>query len=401
MRILVINAGSSNLKFGLFDADSFETWASGLIDWGAGPQMANAVISLRGGDAVRSQIEVGGYRAAVNYALRLLTERELVSNTGKSAVTVVGHRVVHGGAVFQDSVLIENSVKRMLERLTDLAPLHNPPALEAIGAAEEALPGIPQVAVFDTAFYANMPRKAVIYPLPYEWYTDWGIRRFGFHGISHSYCASRAAELLGRRLADLRIVSCHLGNGCSATATRFGVPISTTMGFTPMEGLMMGTRPGSIDPGILLYLQQHKGLSAGQIEQALNHGSGLLGVSGVSSDFRAVEETACKGNDRAKLALEIYASRVREAIGALAVTMGGMDVLVFTAGVGENSATLRASVCDGLECLGLILDGQHNGACQPDINIAAPESPAQILVLRTREDLVIARETIRITSPQF
>ena len=396
MSVLVVNAGSSSLKFSLFEAESPDALASGLIDWTADRHLAESAVSLRGGDIIRSRIEAPDYRAAVVHSLSFLAEKELISYHGASGVSSVGHRVVHGGTEFRESVLIDDNVKKALARLADLAPLHNPPAIEAIVATEAALPGVPQVAVFDTAFYALLPRKSFIYPLPYEWYTDWGIRRFGFHGISHSYCVSRAAELLGRRLEDLRIVSCHLGNGCSATAIRYGIPISTTMGFTPMDGLMMGSRPGSLDPGILLYLQQQKGFSASQIEQALNHGSGLLGVSGVSSDFREVEEAASKGNDRAKLALEIYSSRVREAIGALTAAMGGIDVLIFTAGVGENSATLRASVCDGLECLGLMLDGQRNGACRPDVNIAAPQSRVQILVIHTREDLMIAREASRV-----
>ena len=392
MSILVFNAGSSSLKFGLFDGKTFVSLASGMIDWAADPTRADFIVLSGCADEVRSQVEVPDYTAAVSHILRSLTGMKLISHAGKSPVKAVGHRVVHGGTIFRESVLIDKSVESTIKRLVELAPLHNPPAIKTIEAAEDALPGVPQVAVFDTALYANMPRKAIVYPLPYEWYTDWGIRRFGFHGISHSYCANRAAELQGKDLARLRIVSCHLGNGCSATATHFGVPVATTMGFTPMDGLMMGTRPGSVDPGILLYIQQHKGLSVGEIDHILNHDSGLLGISGVSSDFRKVEEAALHGNERARLALEIYACRVREAIGALTVTMGGIDVLVFTAGVGENSASLRATVCDGLECLGLMLDIQSNATSQPDANIAISGSPAQILVIHTREDLMIARE---------
>lgn len=397
MSILVFNAGSSSLKFGLFEEDTYESIASGLIDWAADPRRADFIFLSGHADEVRSQVEVPDYRAAVSHIVRSLTERNLISRASRPSIKIVGHRVVHGGAVFRESILIDSGVKATISMLAELAPLHNPPAMEAIEAVEAAMPGVPQVAVFDTAFYARMPLSACIYPLPYEWYTDWGVRRFGFHGISHAYCAGRVAELLGRDLAGLRIVSCHLGNGCSATATRFGIPVGTTMGFTPMDGLMMGSRPGSIDAGILLYLHQRKGLSINQIDHALNHGSGLLGVSGVSSDFRKVVEAARQGNDRAHLAFEIYASRVREAIGALAVTMGGIDVLVFTAGVGENSAVLRASVCDGLECLGLILNPQRNDTCQPDANIAGDGSPAQILVIHTREDLMIARESSRLT----
>jgi acetate kinase len=261
---------------------------------------------------------------------------------------------------------------------------------------EEALPGIPQVAVFDTAYYCHMPEKSFIYPLPYEWYEEWGIRRFGFHGISHAYCAERAAEMTGDNSTELRIVSCHLGNGCSATATWNSAAVATTMGFTPMEGLMMGTRSGSIDPGILLYLQQSGRLSTEELDHALNHQSGLLGVSGISSDFRQVERASMKGDERARLALDIFADRVRGAIGALAVNMSGIDVLVFTGGIGENSSSLRTMVCKGMECLGLRLDSERNNKCQPDCDIADKGSSVRILVVHTNEELLIAREARRL-----
>jgi acetate kinase len=241
-----------------------------------------------------------------------------------------------------------------------------------------------------------LPTKAYVYPLPYEWCTDWGVRRFGFHGISHAYCAGRAIELLGPRVPRARLVICHLGNGCSATAVNDGVALATTMGFTPLEGLMMGTRAGSVDPGVLLHVQSHRGVSTAELDRTLNHGSGLLGVSGVSSDFRQVESAARQAHERARLALEIYADRVRAAVGSLAVTLGGIDALVFTAGVGENSASLRAAVCDGLECLGLQLDPSRNAGCQPDADVAAERSPARILVIHTREELLIARETRQV-----
>ncbi len=257
---------------------------------------------------------------------------------------------------------------------------------------------MPQVAVFDTSFFANLPRSAAIYPTPWEWHEKFSIRRYGFHGISHAYCAGRAAEILGRDPADLRLVVCHLGNGCSASAIRGGVAIDTTMGFTPLAGLMMGTRSGDVDPGILTYLMEEHGLTADKIEDALNHASGLLGVSGVSADYRKVEEAANSGHDRARLALEIYAARIRSAIGAFAATLGGLDAVVFAAGVGENSATLRASVCDGLDFLGLRLDPARNAARPRDLDIAEDDSPARILVIHTREDLMIAREVRRLVA---
>jgi acetate kinase len=312
-------------------------------------------------------------------------------------VVAVGHRVVHGGRAFTGSVPVDARVLEEITRLSELAPLHNPPAIAAIAAARTAVPGVPHIAVFDTAFFADLPAERHVYPLPYEWYSERGIRRYGFHGISHAYCAGRAAEFLGRQPEGFRAVICHLGNGCSASATLGGKAIATTMGFTPLEGMVMGSRAGSVDPGILIYALERMGLSAGELGEVLQRRSGLLGVSGVSSDFRAVQEAAMEGNGRARLALSIYANSVRDAIGTLAVTLGGVDSLVFTAGVGENSAPLRGEVCRGLECLGLRLDPERNQALRPDADIAAAGTGGRILILRTREDLHIARETLRVT----
>jgi acetate kinase len=389
MSILVINAGSSSVKFARFDQGGARLTA--LIDWTADPGHAVLVIRAANSAEQRSEANVANHRAAVRHALDVLGQ-----SVHAEPVTAVGHRVVHGGAVFHAATLIDAGVKQQLAQLAELAPLHNPPALEALAAAEEALPAVPHVAVFDTAFFTDLTPASFVYPLPYEWHTEWGIRRFGFHGISHAYCAGRATELLGRG-ADVRLVICHLGNGCSASAVRNVKPLATTMGFTPLEGLMMGTRAGSVDPGILLHVQRKHGLDADQLDDVLNHRCGLLGVSGVSSDFRRVEEAAKQGNERAQLALAIYAGRIREAIGSLAVTLGGVDALVFTAGVGEHAAPLRQSVCIGLECLGLHLDRASNEACQPDTDIAAADSPGRILVVHTDEELMIAREVRRVT----
>lgn len=397
MSILVINAGSSSLKFSLFDGTSLDTLASGLVDWATDTRQASVLFKPGGGGEVRSSAVIPDYASAVACALGLL-EKEGFADDGKKSVTAVGHRVVHGGALFSESVVVDADVKQAVSELASLAPLHNGPALEALRAAEAALPGVPHVAVFDTAFYSKMPLEAVVYPLPYEWYADWGVRRFGFHGISHEWCSMRAAELTGNRQQDMRVISCHIGNGVSATATLRGAPVATTMGFTPLDGLMMGTRPGSVDPGILIHVLRHRGLDAEELDDRLNHASGLLGVSGVSSDFREVEAAALKGNGRAKLAIDIYARRIREAIGSLAVTMGGVDCLVFTAGVGENSAFLRSSVCEGLECLGLRIDRRLNYECRADADISTADSPSRILVVRTREELLIARETRRVVS---
>jgi acetate kinase len=392
MSILVINAGSSSLKFGLFDEEARQELATGLIDWKVDPRHAELVIRPQRGEPIRSQESIAEHGTAVRHAVRRLSEMAELSGGGANAITVVGHRVVHGGDRFHTPVRIDSKVKSAIAELSELAPLHNPAAVEGIEAAQSALPTVPQVAVFDTAFFATLTPCAYLYPVPYAWYTEWGIRRFGFHGISHAYCAGRATELLGREPAGLRLVICHLGNGCSASAVRNGRAVQTTMGFTPMEGLMMGTRCGSIDPGVLIDVQRRRGLSVEQLDRVLNQESGLLAISGISGDYRQVEAAARKGEERAVLALEMYADRVRSTIGALAVTLGGVDGLVFTAGVGEHAAGLRSAACQGLECLGLRLDAERNANGSPDADIARADSSGRILIMRTREELMIARE---------
>jgi acetate kinase len=396
MSILVLNAGSSSLKLGLYD-DSAVALASGSVDWGADSRQAEVRLRWAAGGEVKSSHAVADMATAVPIALeqlRAANERAPAGGDAR-AIRAVGQRVVQGGAALSQSVRIDAPVKAELRRLVDLAPLHNPPALEAIAAIESALPGVPQIAVFDTSFYTTLDAAHYVYPVPYEWYSSWGLRRFGFHGISHAYCAARAAELLGGR-SDLRVVSCHLGNGCSATASRGGVAVATTMGFTPLDGLMMGTRPGALDPGLLIHVQKQRGLSVEALDSVLNHGAGLAGVSGVSRDYRAVEAAATLGHTRAKLALDIYALRVREAIGALATSLGGLDALVFTAGVGENGAPLRAAVCEPLAFFGVEIDPRRNATGARDRDIAAAGARVRVLVLHTEEELMIAREVQRL-----
>lgn len=400
MSILVINAGSSSLKFGLFDAEAQQTLATGLIDWRADPRQAELVIHPSGGEPIRSHESIADHRKAVLHAVSKLTSLPGAHGQAAHAITLVGHRVVHGGARFREPVRIDASVKAEIAKRTELAPLHNPAALGAIEAAESVLPNVPHVAAFDTSFFTTLEPRAYVYPAPYAWFTDWGIRRFGFHGISHAYCTGRAAELLNRRPSELRLIVCHLGNGCSASAVRAGRAVQTSMGLTPLEGLMMGTRSGSIDPSILFHVQQRRGLSAAQVDKALNHESGLLGISGVSSDYRQVKAAADKGNERAALALVMFADRIRATIGAYAVTLGGVDAVVFTAGIGEHAADLRAAVCEGLQALGLHLDAGRNTACSPDADIASSDSTGRILVLRTQEELMIAREARRVMFAQ-
>jgi acetate kinase len=365
MKILVLNTGSSTVKFSLIESDGEQVLLDGHADWSGHP--ARLVIRRAGAEPAVSPLEKTGSSAAVAHILGQL-------GAESADVAGVGHRVVHGGPVYTSSVRVTPEVKARLVRMTDLAPLHMPVNVEGIDAAEAAWPHAPQVAVFDPAFHATISEAARTYPIPYAWTHDWQLRRYGFHGLSHAYCADRAARLLGRPPAGLRLVICHLGNGCSMSAVRDGACVDTSMGFTPLEGLMMGTRSGSVDPSLLLYVLRHKGLTAEDLDRVLNRESGLLGVSGVSGDMRQVQEAADKGNARAALALDIYVHRLRKTIGAMAVTLGGMDALVFTAGVGEHAASIRAAACRGLECLGLVLDADANEKCRPDADVAAPSS---------------------------
>lgn len=394
MSILVINAGSSSVKFGLFRFDSLEPVARGLLDWAGETRGATVTLTPHQAKPVRKELDVPDYRSGVVAALEMLRQWNVVGKD--NAIRVVGHRLIHGGEEIRRPVRIDAAMKETIARYAHLAPLHIPAGLEAIAATESALPGVLQVGLFDTAFFADIPPAAYLYPVPYQWYEQWGIRRYGFHGTSHAYCMGRAAEMLGRDVTDLRLVICHLGQGSSATAVRGGVAVTNTMGFTPLEGFMMGTRSGTVDPGILLYVQREKGLTVEQLDEVLHHKSGLLGVSGVSSDFRQVETAAMEGHPRAQLALDVYAYRVKTMIGALAVALGGFDALAFTGGIGENSTWLRAEVCRGLECLGVHLDEKHNVNCRPDADVATADSPARILIIHTREDLVIARESRRL-----
>lgn len=391
MSILVLNAGSSTLKYVLFAADSYDELASGTVDWKGGAARVSIEWHRKDGTSGQQSATVKDYADAVAHVLRLVGEVRPLAD-----IRACGHRVVHGGERFRSSVRIDADVRQAIGKLSELAPLHNPPALAAIEAAMQALPATTHVACFDTAFFAEQPPERFLYPVPLSWYADWGVRRFGFHGISHHYCTLRAAEMLGR--SDARLVICHLGNGCSASAVDAGHALVTTMGYTPLEGLMMGTRSGSIDPAIALHLLRRGLLNVDQIDDALSHRSGLLGVSGVSADFRAVEAAANDGHDRARLALRLYVDRIRAAIGALAVTMGGLDALVFTAGVGEHSAWLRGEVCRGLECLGVRLDGAANASCKPDADIRAADSAVHVLAMHTREEYLIAREAARLVS---
>jgi acetate kinase len=312
-------------------------------------------------------------------------------------IDVVGHRVVHGGPHFEDPVLITTEVKSAIAGASAFAPLHNAAELEGMAIIEKLLGAVPQVAVFDTGFHRKMPLSAAVYPGPYEWFTS-DIRRYGFHGINHQYCAVRAARLLGRDVKSLRLVTCHLGAGCSLAAIREGQSVDTTMGFTPLEGLMMGTRSGSVDPGILTYLMRQGHLHGQEIDDALNQKSGLLGISGISGDMREILNAMKQGHSRAKLAFDIYVHRLKAGIGAMVAALGGIDALVFTAGVGENSPEVRAAACGNLEFLGLNLDTAANARLSPDVDIATLDSRVRILAIRAQEDWAIAGECWKLIS---
>jgi acetate kinase len=393
MNILLLNAGSSSLKGALMESAGGKVVARGLADWAGSPTR----YQYTGGDGSCRSEEVPwkGHAPAVRRFIHDLLHTEPIAVRERARLAAVGHRVVHGGE-FSSSVRITHDVRARIASLVDLAPLHNPPGLETLAAAEEELPDAPHIAIFDTAFHATMAPEAYTYPVPHDWMRNWGVRRYGFHGLSHAYCAHRAAEMIGRPADELRLVVCHLGHGCSAAAIQARRCVDTTMGFTPMDGLMMATRCGSVDPGILLHVQTHHGLSPEQVETALNCESGLLGVSEMSADMRQVLAAARQGHAKARLAIGIYTHRVRQAIGALAVTMGGVDALVFTAGVGEHAAEIRQSVCVGLECLGLVLDAQANASCEPDADIASRSSRSRILVIATREDVTMLREVTEV-----
>ena len=359
------------------------------IEWDG--EFAASRVKRAGGSPQETQIKVSSRAEAIKHLLDDLWGGKVRVLDSPSEIDAVGHRIVHGGPDFEEPVLITPEVKSGIAKASAFAPLHNRAELQGIELIEKLLGSVCQVAVFDTGFHRNMPLPAVVYPGPYEWFTA-GIRRYGFHGINHQYCAGRAAQLLRRDLRSLRLVTCHLGNGCSLAAVREGRSVDTTMGFTPLEGLMMGTRSGSVDPGILTYLMRQGRLNGQEIDDVLNQKSGLLGVSGVSADMRQILAAMKQGNQRAKLAFDIYVHRLRAGIGAMVAVLGGIDALVLTAGVGENSAEVRQASCEDLGSLGMKLNPAANAGVRSDEDIASSDSPARILVIRAQEDWAIARE---------
>lgn len=397
MKILVMNAGSSSQKSclyevpdsGLPEQPATPIWEA-QIDWTHQQNIAELKVTTPAGAVLKEEVPFQSRVPVVAHMLETLWSGATQVLSDASSIDVVGHRVVHGGH-YHDSVRITPEVKATIGDLAVLAPVHNPVNLEGIEAIEKALGDVAQVAVFDTAFHARMPDYAAIYPVPYEW-IEKGIRRYGFHGTSHRYCTQRAAQLLNRSENELRLVTCHLGNGCSLAAVQNGRSIDTTMGFTPLDGLMMGTRSGSVDPSILLYLMQQEGYTAEKLEKTLNQNAGLLGISGVSNDMRLVKQAIVAGNPRAKLAFDLYVHRLRQLIGSMIASLGGLDALVFTAGVGENSPEVRAGACEAFAYLGLKLDLEKNQQSPRDQLISTPDSAVPVLIIHTQEDWAIARE---------
>ncbi len=402
MNVLVVNAGSSSLKYELFDMQQEQSLAKGLCER-VGGEGANIEHQAHDGREYEVEVEMPDHSVAFERAVDALTGEEAGVIDSLDAINAVGHRVVHGGEKFASSIEIDADVEDAVARFGDLAPLHNPPNLTGIRAARELLPAVPHGAVVDTAFHQTMPRHAFIYGLPWEMYAEHGIRRYGFHGTSHRYVSLRAAEYLreqGIPNEDHRIVTCHLGNGCSMAAVKAGESIDTTMGFTPLEGLLMGTRCGDLDPAIVLYLAENLGLELDEIDRQLNKESGLKGLSGISNDMRDLQSGAQEGNDRAKLAMDLFAYRVRKYIGAYAAAMGGINCVVLTGGIGENDHLQRRWCVQDLEFLGIEEDPDRNTHPLSFEDGIAPigtdGSEAHLLVIETNEELMIARDTVEV-----
>lgn len=401
MKILVLNAGSSSQKSCLYDMTTTipplapqPLW-EGKINWTEDKNQAEITVKTAIGATLQETIVSDSPQVQFAYLLSTLIHGATQVIDDLSVIDVVGHRVVHGGQDYKEAVIITEDVKQAIARLCNLAPAHNPAALAGIEAIEKSLGNIPQVAVFDTGFHNTLPDAAAIYPIPYN-FAEQGIRRYGFHGISHQYCANRAAEILGQDLLSLRIITCHLGNGCSLAAVKNGCSIDTTMGFTPLDGLMMGSRSGSIDPGILIYLWQQYNYSSEELDNMLNKLSGLRGISGISSDLRDVIAAKEQGNKRAQLAWDMYVHRLRSGIGAMLASLAGLDVLVFTAGVGEKSAEIRQAACEPWGFLGLKIDLEKNQQQPVDIDIATFDSMVRVLVVETQEDWAIAQQCYKL-----
>lgn len=398
MKILVLNAGSSTQKSCLYDLSTGNLPSSppvpmweGKVDWSHHQGVAEIEVETASGEKLTEEIATDSQSEVMARLLNTICQGETSVISQLSQIDVVGHRVVHGGRDYRESTVITQKVKEAIAQLANLAPAHNPVNLAGIEAVEKVLGEVKQVAVFDTAFHGNIPDAAAIYPGPYNW-VEQDIIRYGFHGISHQYCSQRAADILGKDLRSLRLITCHLGNGCSLAAIKNGYSVDTTMGFTPLDGLMMGNRSGSVDPGILIYLLRQGNYTVEQLDDLLNKASGLSGISGISGDMRQIKAAITNGDRRAQLAFDIYIHRLRSNIGAMLGSLGGLDALVFTAGVGENAPEVRQAACEAFEFLGIKIDLDKNTSKPVDENISTSDSAVKVLVIHTQEDWQIARE---------
>lgn len=397
MKVLVINCGSSSLKYQILDMTHESLLCKGLVERIG---MDGSVITHEkiGMDKVKTEVPMKDHKDAIEQVLKAVQDPETGVVASMDEIGAVGHRVVHAGEKYASSVLITEEVIKALEECVELAPLHNPPNLLGIAACQELMPNTPMVAVFDTAFHQTMPPESYIYAIPYEYYQKYRIRRYGFHGTSHKYVAERAAKILNTDLGDLKLITCHLGNGASVSAIKRGKCIDTSMGFTPLEGLVMGTRSGDIDPAIVTYIREKENLPQGKVNEILNKKSGVLGISGVSSDFRDIEAAVEEGNERAALALKVFAHKVRFYIGAYIAEMNGVDAIIFTAGVGENDAMMREIICNNLGNLGIKLDPVKNKIRGKETIISADDARVKLIMIPTNEELMIARDTYNIVT---
>ena len=395
MKILVINCGSSSLKYQVINMEGEVLMAKGLVER-IGMDGSCITHEKIGEDKVKKEVPMETHKEAIAQVLDAIVDPEHGVLKDMAELGAVGHRVVHAGEKYAHSVIIDDDVIKALEECVPLAPLHNPPNLLGIAACRELMPETPMVGVFDTAFHQTMPPESYIYAIPYRFYEKYGIRRYGFHGTSHKYVAERAADIMNCNLDDLKLITCHLGNGASVSAIKRGVCIDTSMGFTPLEGLVMGTRSGDIDPAIVTYMRQAENLDQGVANEILNKESGVLGISGVSSDFRDIEAAAEEGNERAQLALKVFAHKVRFYIGAYIAEMNGVDAIVFTAGVGENDMGMRDIICYDLGNRGIKLDVVKNRVRGKEMIISRDDSPVKIILIPTNEELMIARDTLKL-----
>jgi acetate kinase len=390
-KIIAINAGSSSLKFQLFEMPSEEVITKGIFERIG---MNDSIFQISVNDEKIKEItDIPDHSVAVKMLLEKLTSAGIIKSLDE--IEGIGHRVVHGGELFNDSIQITDEILAQIQDLSELAPLHNPANITGILAFQEVLPNVPAVAVFDTAFHQTMPESSFLYSLPYDYYKNFGIRKYGFHGTSHKYVSERAADLLGRPVEQLRLISCHLGNGASIAAIEGGKSIDTSMGFTPLAGVTMGTRSGNIDPALIPYIMEKTGKDANEVLDVLNKESGMLGLSGFSSDLRDIESEAEQGNPRAELSLEVFANKIHGYIGSYASRMFGVDAIIFTAGIGENSDAIRARVLKGLEFMGVYWDPSLNKTRGDERFINYPHSPVKVIIIPTNEEVMIARDVVR------